>query len=193
MEQFVIGFIRGSHGVAGNFKVESASGEVEHFAELGEVTLRNSQSGASKLYAVENVEIGSSTLFMKLAGINSPEDVRKVNGWEIVVPRDKACPLAKNEWYVEDLKHCALVYKQGKDGLTAAQAVVGTITDVLEGGTGNLLEVALAENSPVLKDDVVHTSGGKVRTVLVPFINEFVGKVDVKHKTVELMHLWILE
>ena len=188
MEQFVIGFIRGSHGVAGNFKVESASGEVEHFASLDEVTLRNGEKGPSKLYAVEKVEIGSNFLFMKLAGINSPEDVRKVNGWEIVVPRDKACPLSKNEWYVEDLKHCALVYKQGKDGF-----VVGSVTDVLEGGTGNLLEVALAENSPLLKDDVVHTSDGKVRKVLVPFINEFIGKVDVKNKTVELMHLWILE
>ncbi|MCR5724524.1 MAG: ribosome maturation factor RimM [Treponema sp.] len=188
MEQFVIGFIRGSHGVTGNFKVESASGEYEHFASLTEVTLRNGQTGVSKLYAVENVEICPTTLFMKLAGINSPEDVRKVNGWEIVVPRDKACPLDKNEWYVEDLKQCALVYKQGKDGF-----VVGTVTDVLEGGTGNLLEVALAENSGVLSDDVVHTADGKVRTVLVPFINEFIGKVDIKHRTLELMHLWILE
>lgn len=188
MEQFVIGFIRGSHGVTGNFKVESTSGEYEHFANLDEVTLRNGDTGVSKLYKVENVEVGANTLFMKLAGINSPEDVKKVNGWEIVVPRDKACPLAKNEWYVEDLKHCAVVYKQGKDGF-----VVGTVTDVVEGGTGNLLEVALAESSELLSDSVKYTSGGKLRTVLVPFINEFVGKIDVKNKTVELMHLWILE
>ena len=193
MEQFVIGFIRGSHGVSGNFRVESTSGEYEHFANLTEVTLRNSASGASKLYAVEDVEIGANTLFMKLAGINSPEDAKKLNGWEIVVPRDKACPLAKNEWYIEDLKHCALVYKQGKNGFAATEEVVGTVTDVLEGGTGNLLEVALAENSELLSDSVKYTSGGKLRTVLVPFINEFIGKVDVKNKRIELMHLWILE
>ena len=50
---------------------------------------------------------------------------------------------------------------------------------ILEGGGGNLLEVSLAESCD--------------RKVLVPFNNEFIGKVDVKNKTVQLMHLWILE
>jgi len=27
----------------------------------------------------------------------------------------------------------------------------------------------------------------------VPFNKEFIGKVDMKNKTVQLMHLWILE
>ena len=31
------------------------------------------------------------------------------------------------------------------------------------------------------------------RTVLVPFNEQFIGKVDVKNGTIQLMHLWILE
>ena len=200
-ERFVVGIIRGSHGVTGNFKVESTSGEYEHFANMAEVTLRNGRTGAEKLYKVEGVELGGQTLLMKLAGIDTPEEVKKFNGCEIIVPREYACPLHENSWYVEDLKQCALVYPRGgwsKDGLEAKTSpadfvTVGTVTDVLEGGTGNLLEIKLAEDCNLLADDVKFTANGKARTVLVPFKNEFVGEVDVENRTVQLMHLWILE
>ena len=98
---------------------------------------------------------GAGTLYLKLVGIDSPEDVRKLSGWQIVVPRKYAKKLGKNEWYIEDLKNCALNFypEQGDDGLavwTAPAAgkpvTVGTITDVIEGGSGNLLEILLAEN-----------------------------------------------
>ncbi|MBQ3966558.1 MAG: 16S rRNA processing protein RimM [Treponema sp.] len=200
-ERFVVGIIRGSHGVTGNFKVESTSGEYEHFADMEEVTLRNGKTGSEKLYKIEGVELSGQTLLMKLAGIDSPEEVKKINGCEIVVPREYACPLDKSEWYVEDLKQCALVYpKDGwsKDGLEAKTSpadfvTVGTVTDVLEGGTGNLLEIKLAEDCNLLADDVKYTANGKTRTVLVPFKNEFIGEIDVQGKRIQLMHLWILE
>jgi len=200
-ERFVVGIIRGSHGVTGNFKVESTSGEYEHFADMEEVTLRNDKTGSEKLYKIEGVELSGQTLLMKLAGIDSPEEVKKINGCEIVVPREYACPLDKSEWYVEDLKQCALVYpKDGwsKDGLEAKTSpadfvTVGTVTDVLEGGTGNLLEIKLAEDCNLLADDVKYTANGKTRTVLVPFKNEFIGEIDVQGKRIQLMHLWILE
>ncbi len=195
MEQFVVGFVRGSHGVTGEFKVESASGRYEHFSQMDEVTLRNGKTGDSKLFKVESVETGSRDLYMKLAGLDSPEDVQKYNRWEIVVPRDKACPLNKNEWYVEDLKTCSLVYSEAKNGLAekSAPKVLGTITDVMEGGSGDLLKVLLAENCDCLSDKVKYDSKGKIRTVYVPFRKEFIGEVDVKNKIIQLMHLWILE
>ena len=200
MEQFIVGFVRGSHGISGEFKVESTSGYYEHFAQMKEVTLRNGRKGDSKLFKVESVNINSRDLYMKLSGINSPEDVQKYTKWEIVVPRDNACPLFENEWYVEDLKNCALVY-EGKDGFAEntvhsvpdAPYKVGTITDVLEGGSGDLLEVKLAEDCDCLSDSIKYDSNKKVRTVYVPLKDQFIGKVDVKNKIIQLMHLWILE
>ena len=191
---FIVGFVRGSHGISGEFKVESSSGEYEHFSEMTEVTLRNGSSGEEKAFSVESVNFGGRDLYMKLAGIDSPELVKKYNKWEILVPRDKACSLKENEWYVEDLKKCSLFY-ENKDGLAdkSAPIKVGTITDVMEGGSGNLLEVRLAEDCDCLSNEVKFDSNGKIRTVYVPFKNQFVGKVDVKNKMIQLMHLWILE
>ena len=38
-ERFVVGIVRGSHGITGEFKVESTSGEYGHFASMEEVAL----------------------------------------------------------------------------------------------------------------------------------------------------------
>lgn len=202
-EQFIVGFIRGSHGLMGNMKVESASGEYEHFYSMKEVTLRNGKTEDSKVCKVESVEVKADTLYLKLVGIDTPEDVRKLNGWQIVVPRKYAKKLAKNEWYIEDLKKCALDFypEQGNDGLAVwtAPAVgkavtVGTITGVIEGGSGNLLEVLLAENCDLLEKSIeVSSKSGKRRTVYVPFNPQFVRNIDIKNKRIQLMHLWILE
>ena len=97
VEQFVVGFVRRSHGLTGEFRVESASGEYSHFADMEEVSLTDGKE--TKLFKVESTEEASATLYMKLAGINSPEEAAKYNGWEIVVPREKAHPLQKDKCY----------------------------------------------------------------------------------------------
>ncbi|MCR5698994.1 MAG: ribosome maturation factor RimM [Treponemataceae bacterium] len=194
--KLVIGIIRGSHGLTGKFKVESTSGECEHFFKLEEVTVKN--DSIEKDFKVESVEGNSNSLLMKLEGINSPEEAKKFQGSEILVPRDKASPLKKGEFYVEDLKQCKLVYfsdenssneKSAKKGLAAKSETAieaGIITDVLEGGSGKLLEVELSERVKAMSDSAD-------KRVLVPFNNEFIGTVDLNDKVVQLMHLWILE
>ncbi len=211
LEQFVVGFVRSPHGLSGEFKVESASGYFDHFLDMTEVALRNGKTGESKLFKVETVDAGDHDLYMKLVGINSSEEAKKFTRWEIVVPRDKACPLGENEWYVEDLKKCSLVYfvPKDEDGLEKEPVVVGKITDVMEGGSSDLLEVSLAENCDLLTDAmrfgtdedgrVLYKRGEgkqqKPRTVYVPLKAEagFIGKVDIENRMVQLMHLWILE
>ena len=173
----VTGIVRSSHGLDGFVKVESSSGEVEHFAGLGEVLLRTGGPGGTiSRIEIEAAEGSVHCLLLKFRGIDTPEQARKLAGSELLVPRDKACPLEKGEYYVCDLCQCVLVYK----GET-----IGTIIGVMEGGAGDLLEVALTEGS-------VPDSSGK-QTRLVPLRDEFIGKIDLKARTVELMHRWILE
>ena len=193
-DKFVVGIVRGSHGVTGEFKVESTSGEYEHFADMEEVTLTDGT--VSRLAKVESVSEGSNILYMKIEGINSPEEAAKFNRWEIVVPREKAHKLQRNEWYIEDLKGCSVWYKETA-GDTAPvfdeNSIAGTVTNVLEGGSGYLVEILLSESCSFLSDDVKLTRKGNPRTVYVPFKDEFIGKVDVDNRQMQLMHLWILE
>lgn len=176
MDLLVTGIVRSAHGLDGFVKVESTSGEIEHFAGLSDVVLRTgNDERTEKRYEIETIEGSVQCLLVKFRGIDTPEQAKKLAGAEILVPRDKACPLSEGEYYVKDLCQCVLVYK----GTT-----VGTITGVTEGGAGDLLEVALTEGLSL------DTSK---RTCLVPLRKEFVGKIDIKAGTVELMHRWILE
>lgn len=193
-DQFVVGIVRGSHGITGEFKVESTSGEYEHFADMDEVTLTNGT--VSRLMKIESVSEGSNILYMKIEGINSPEEAAKFNRWEIVVPREKAHKLQKDEWYIEDLKGCSIWYKETAGDTAPAfdeNSIVGTVTNVLEGGSGYLVEILLSESCSFLSDDVKLTKKGNPKTVYVPFKDEFIGKVDVDNRQMQLMHLWILE
>ena len=195
-----VGFVRGSHGLTGEVRVESASGRYEHIAVLKEVTLV--QKGISAKYAVENARVAGNVLYMKFAGVDSPEAAKKLNGAALQTSLENACPLKEGEWYVEDLKKCSLVYFGEENGLgndvaptddIRSRSVVGSITDVLEGGAGELLEVLLSEDCDVLKEEVKLNANKKPRTVYVPFNETHVGKVDIPNKSVQLMHLWILE
>lgn len=195
-----VGFVRGSHGLTGEVRIESASGRYEHIAALKEVTLV--QKGISAKYAVENARVAGNVLYVKFAGVDSPEAAKKLNGAALQTSRENACPLKEGEWYVEDLKKCSLVYFGEENGLgndvaptddVRSRNVVGSITDVLEGGAGELLEVLLSEDCDVLKEEVKLNANKKPRTVYVPFNETHVGKVDIPNKSVQLMHLWILE
>ena len=193
-EQFVVGIVRGTHGVSGEFKVESTSGEYDHFYHMDEVTITDGTN--SRLVKIESVKEGNNVLYMKLAGINSPEDAAKFNRWEIVVPREKAHKLQKDEWYIEDLKGSSVWYKDTAGDTAPAlddNSVVGTVTNVVEGGSGYLVEIKLSESCRLLGDDIKFNRKGKVNTVYVPFKDEFIGKINIEEKTMQLMHLWILE
>ncbi|MGI5172566.1 16S rRNA processing protein RimM [Treponema sp. OMZ 840] len=200
---FIIGVIRSPFGISGKVKVESTSGEVEHFFKLTDVTLRKDEQAVP--YTVESVESGTSCLLMKFKGIDSPEDAKKLSSWRIVVPRSMACPLNENEYYAEDLKGCTLLYwdtkgekaeQKSEAGLPEKPVVAGVVTGILEGGAGDLLEVAVSESMDAgytCTDKKNKAGVHKARTVLVPFKKEFIGTVDIEHGTIQLMHLWILE
>jgi 16S rRNA processing protein RimM len=169
-ESFVIGLVGAPFGLKGFVKVFSLSGETGHLARLGEITLR--QGEAERVYAVEAVEVQgtpSRTLLMKFAGFDSPEEVKTIGGAEIVADRDNAAPLKPGEFYVEDLKGLELTAADNGE-------VLGRITDVVEGGGGELAEVRL--------------NSGESR--MVPFRKEFFGEISLETGKAALLERWIL-
>lgn len=162
----VIGRLGSPFGILGFLRVHSYSGETGHFGNLSEVLL--DRDGERTRLRVEEIRVNAHDVFMRLSGCSSPEDARAWVGWEILVPRSLASPLGPGEYYIADLEGCALTFKGSR---------VGTILAVQEGGGASLLEV---------KKD----SG---KTVLLPFRNEFIGRVDIQARELELLVDWILE
>lgn len=167
MNKIAIGKVRTSTGVRGYFKVLSFSGEYVHFKDLKghEVEIRH--NSRVKNLSIEDVKMSGSNLTMKAVGIDSPEDARKLSGWEFYVERDKAASLKDGEYYLVDLCECSLVLN-GK--------IIGKVKGVSDNGVSDLIEVEF---------------DGKTR--LIPLMEQYVGDVDLEAGTIELKEGWLLE
>lgn len=168
MNKITIGKVRTSVGVSGYFKVLSFSGEVNHFKKLKEYELEFSLNGKSRFYTVEDVKMSGSNLTMKVTGINSPEEAKKLSGAEILTERAKASSLKKGEFYNIDLCGCKIVIGDGHE--------VGTVKRVSENSLSDLLEV--------------DTENG---LRMIPFMERYVGEVDIEAGTIELKEEWLLQ
>jgi 16S rRNA processing protein RimM len=166
-ERFVVALMGAPFGVKGFVKARSLSGELEHLMGLETVVLRLKDS--EKAYHIEEIRALGGSLGIKFRGVETPEAARALSGAELLAERDHAAPLDEGEYYVEDLRGLAVYSSQGEK--------LGEITDVLEGGNGQLIELRL--------------SGGGTR--LVPFRNEFFGEVDPEKGRAVLLNEWILE
>ncbi len=161
--ELAVGVVVRTHGVRGQVRVRSFSGEAGHFPALGEVRLL--REGREVLRAA--VEAASAaggsgdSVLLKLAGVDSPEQARQLIGCELWVDRSRAAPLAPGEYYLADLVGCRVI---GPDG------PVGTVSGVIDTAAGDLLEI----------------SGDDGGSFLVPFRDAFVGEVDVEAATVRL-------
>ena len=163
-ERFVAAILGAPFGLSGRVKIESLSGEEKHLFDLQKATLRKEEQ--EKEYTIE--EMFSSPLSFKLKGIDSPEAAKALTGAEILVPRDHAAPLKNDEFYIEDLRGLEVI----AEGIT-----VGSISALFEGGGGFLAEITLKNGEKKL----------------VPFRDQFFGKIDLAAGTAELENIWILE
>ncbi len=168
-EQFVAGIAASPHGIKGFLKIRPLSGEADHLLALESVRIR--QGTKEKVYIIEESQEAASIVLMKFQGIDNPEDAKKLTGGELLVDRSQAAPLQDDEYYIEDLKGIRVFLGD------FAGNELGEITDILEGGGGELVEIRLK-------------SGEKK---LVPFRNEFFGKIDPENQRAVLLSDWILE
>jgi len=170
-EKFVIGLIGAPFGVKGFVKVRSCSGEIDHLLKLKSVIV--SIDGKERLLQIEESSAsaagGSSqpSVLMRFAGIDTPEAAKSLNGAQLLVSREQAAPLGEGEFYIEDLKGLPVMSENGE--------TIGYITDIIEGGGGELAEIKL-------------NNGEKH---LVPFNSEFFSEITLDK--VMLRHLWILD
>ncbi|MEM5947867.1 ribosome maturation factor RimM [Spirochaetia bacterium 38H-sp] len=164
-----IGYVKSAHGVRGNIRVCSFSGESEHFYGLTELTLRRGKR--EYIFKIEKVSGIHPVIIIKLEGLNTREDALRYKGYEVLVPREKAAPCRENEYYIADLIGCK-IYLEGD-----TNSIIGTVSSVIETSNTNLMEV-------------VRLSGDKV---IIPFQDHFIGNINIENKLIELKAPWILE
>ncbi|MBN2049322.1 MAG: 16S rRNA processing protein RimM [Spirochaetales bacterium] len=163
-EKIAIGRVSTTHGIHGDIRIVSFSGERDHFLSLKEVYLE--KGGEERLQGLQYIKLHRDGLLAKFTGYDSPEAAGKLTGSVILTEREYACPLQEGEYYQADLLGCRVLF---------GGAEVGTVAATVECGPSELLEII--------------TPGGKR---LIPFNDAYIGEVRTEEKTVELKLDWLL-
>ena len=166
-EKFVIGLVGSSFGLKGFVKVHPCSGEIAHLLELETATVK--KDGKERILKIEESAPSPQIALIRFEGIDSPEKAKTLNGAQLLAGRDQAAPLGEGEFYIEDLKGLPVSAENGE--------VIGHITDIIEGGGGDLVEIKLLS--------------GELK--LAPFRKEFFSIINPDNKKIVLQNLWILE
>ncbi len=152
----VLGVITGAHGIRGEVKLKSFTGDPEDIAGYG--PLETSHGSVIEITALRPVKGG---LVARLKGIVDRNQAEALKGVGLFLARAKLPPAEDGEFYHADLV--------GLTARTADGSPYGEITAIHDFGAGDLLEIRRAETG---------------KTELIPFTVACVPVVDIENRMV---------
>ena len=163
MEQLLqVGVISSTHGVRGEVKVFPTTDDVKRFKKLKKVIL---DTGKEQLpLEIEGVKFFKQFVILKFKGIDNINDIEKYKGKSLLVDREHAVKLKKDEYFIADMI--------GMDVFTEDGELFGALKDVMETGANDVY--------------IIEMSDGK--EVLVPAIKQCILDVDIENRKM-VIHL----
>ena len=164
MEQLLqVGVISSTHGIRGEVKVFPTTDDVKRFNKLKKVIL---DTGREHLpLEVESVKFFKQFAIVKFKGIDNINDIEKYKGKSLLVDRENAVKLRKDEYFIADMIGLQVYTEDGE--------AFGTMKDVLETGANDVYII-----------DSIHYG-----EVLIPAIKQCILNVDIENQkmTIHLM------
>lgn len=163
MEQLLqVGVISSTHGVRGEVKVFPTTDDVKRFKKLKKVIL---DTGKEQLpLEIEGVKFFKQFVILKFRVIDNINDIEKYKGKRLLVDREHAVKLKKDEYFIADMI--------GMDVFTEDGELFGALKDVMETGANDVY--------------IIEMSDGK--EVLVPAIKQCILDVDIENRKM-VIHL----
>ncbi|HYF83119.1 MAG TPA: ribosome maturation factor RimM [Clostridia bacterium] len=157
LQYLSIGQIVNVHGFKGEVKVYPLTNDMNRFKKLKEVYVEENNELVK--YEIEALKFLSTTIAMKLKGIDTEEAANKLRNFYIKVDRKSAVKLPKDSYFICDLIDLEVYDEKG--------LLLGTIKDVLQTGSNDVY--------------VVRTGGDDI---LIPALKDVVKEIDIKNKKI---------
>ncbi len=163
MEQFLqVGVISSTHGIRGEVKVFPTTNDPGRFQELKKVLLTTEKEQIP--LEIQNVRFFKQFVIVKFKGIDHINAIEKYKGSPLLVAREDAVKLEKDEYYIADLLGMEVVTDEGEKGV---------LKDVVETGANEVYVIEF-ENSgeiliPAIQDCIldVDVEAGKMQVHLL--------------------------
>lgn len=161
MEQLLqVGVISSTHGVRGEVKVFPTTDDAKRFKKLKHVIL---DTGREHLdLEVEGVKFFKQFVILKFKGIDNINDIEKYKGKSLLVTREHAVKLRKDEYFIADMI--------GLTVYTEDEQEFGTLKDVLETGANDVYIIQSLQHGEVL----------------VPAIKQCILDVDIDNRRMKI-------
>lgn len=163
MEQFLrAGVISSTHGIRGEVKIFPTTDDAARFKEIKKVFL---DTGKDKVeLEIQNVRFFKQFVIVKFKGIDNINEIEKYRGCSLLILRQDAVKLDKDEYYIGDLIGMDVYTETGH---------FGVLRDVMETGANEVY---------IIDSDCLGE-------VLIPAIRQCILDVDVEKNrmTVRLM------
>jgi len=156
-----VGVIVGAHGLQGTFKLQPLSDFPERFEALRTVYLLRGESVLAQC-EVKNLRWANAVLLVTLKEIRTREQAEDLLGAELCVAEAETWKLPRDVFYTSDILGYTGV---GDDG-----TLLGILKEVLPGA----------------QDILQFEKEGE--ELLVPFVSEWVGRVDTLKRTIEILN-----
>lgn len=159
-DRVIVGRVLSAHGIRGELKIESLSDNPERFGSGARVR------AGSTMEIPRTLEIASSRphkkhLLVRFVGIEDRSAAEELRGSELFVLQQEVPEPPEGSWYHYQLEGCRVVDRK--------RGELGVVRKVMEDGGGEILEVQ-----------------GPERTVLIPFVDPFLRRVDVDEGIIEM-------
>ena len=163
-----MGRIAAPYGVKGWVKVQPLTSEPEALLGYPQWWVRRRGSeGAWQAHTLESGRQHGATLLAQLSGLPDREAAALLAGAEIGVPRSALPPVAEDEFYWADLTGLTVVNREG--------VVLGEVAAVEDFGAHPVLRVIRPQDRPQAQG-----------TLLIPFVEAYVDRVDAAAKRIEV-------
>ncbi len=161
--ELTVGRVVKAHGVTGELVVDIRTDDPELRFAPGSVLRAKGRDRREATYTVETVRQHGNRLLLRLAGVADRDDADAMRGSLFVVDSADLPPIDEDDTYYDHQLEGLLVR-------TTAGLELGTVTEVLHTGAGELLAVK-REQAPEL---------------LVPFVSAIVTSVSLEDGVVEI-------
>ncbi len=161
MENYLrVGVITSTHGIKGEVKVFPTTDDNNRFKKLKHVILDSNKEMIN--LEIEGVKFFKNQVILKFRGIDNINDIEKYKGMDLLVTRDNAVKLNKDEYFIYDIIGSKVITEDGSE--------LGELTEVLATGANDVY--------------VVSTKEGK--EILLPSIKECILDVNVETKLIKV-------
>ena len=123
-----VGVITSPHGVRGEVKVFPTTDDVNRFKKLKNVILDDGKTTMEM--EIVSVKFFKNLVILKFKGLDSMNDVEKYRRAKLLVTRENAVKLKKDEYFIADLIGLSVVSEEGEE--------LGELTDVLQTGANDV-------------------------------------------------------